>query len=98
MPNLPAGLSVGMNTNGGILVDEPVTGNFLLLSGGQLWELNPSGSGTWTQQTGARTPPGGVGRPGSVAVVASSIPDYGVVAFITQPSNSGATFYIYKHQ
>jgi hypothetical protein len=98
MPDAPAGLDIGMNTNGGILVDEPVTGNFLLLSGGQLWELNPSGSGTWTQQTGARTPPGGVGRPGSVAVIASSIPDYGVVAFITQPSNSGATFYIYKHQ
>jgi hypothetical protein len=97
MPNLPSGLSVGVNTSG-ILVDEPVTGNFLLLTEGQLWELNPSGSGTWTRQTGARNPPGGVGVPGNQFVVASSISDFGVVVFITQPTNTGGTFYVYKHQ
>jgi hypothetical protein len=99
MPNVPSGKEVGIQR--GLLVDDPVTGNFLLLSNGQLWELNPSGSGTWTQQTGTRTPPSGVGIPGPspiVAVIASSIPDYGVVAFITQPSQNGATFYLYKHQ
>jgi hypothetical protein len=96
MPNVPAGKAVGVNQ--GLLVDEPVTGNFLLLSAGELWELNPSGSGTWTQQTGTRTPPSGVGIPGVTWVIAISISDYGVVAFISQPSSTGGTFYLYKHQ
>lgn len=99
MPNVPAGKGVGMQQ--GLLVNEPVTGNFLLLSDGELWELNPSGAGSWTQQTGSRTPPSGVGRPGPgspVGVIASSISDYGVVVFITQPGQNGATFFLYKHQ
>ena len=99
MPNVPAGKAVGIQR--GLLVNEPVTGNFLLLSAGELWELNPSGSGLWTQQTGTRTPPNAVGIPGPTtieAVIASSISDHGVVAFITQPNQSGATFFLYKHQ
>jgi hypothetical protein len=96
MPNVPSGKAVGIQR--GLLVDEPVTGNFLLLSAGELWELNPSGSGTWTQQTGTRTPPGGVGIPGTAIGIASSISDYGVVVFITQPRSTGGTFYLYKHQ
>ena len=99
MPNVPAGKGVGIQQ--GLLVNEPVSGNFLLLSAGELWELNPTGSGTWTQQTGARVPPGAVGVPGPSnpeAVIVSAIPDYGVVAFITQPGHTGATFFLYKHQ
>jgi hypothetical protein len=99
MPDVPAGKAVGMLR--GLLVNEPVTGNFLLLSAGQLWELNPSGTGSWTQLTGTRTPPNQVGIPGPSTpegVIATSIPDYGVVAFITQPSQTGATFFLYKHQ
>jgi hypothetical protein len=99
MPDVPAGKAVGIQN--GLLINEPVSGNFLLLSAGELWELNPSGSGTWTQQTGARNPPGAVGVPGPTnpeAVIASSISDYGVVAFITQPGHTGATFFLYKHQ
>jgi hypothetical protein len=99
MPNVPAGKAVGIQN--GLLVNDPVSGNFLLLSAGQLWELNPTGTGTWTQQAGARTPPGAVGIPGPTnpeAVIASAISDYGVVAFITQPGHTGATFFLYKHQ
>lgn len=98
MPNVPSGKGVGIQQ--GLLIDEPVTGNFLLLSAGQLWELNPSGSGTWTQLTGTRVPPSGVGIPGPSnpqAVICSSIADYGVVAFITQPNQNGGTLFLYKH-
>jgi hypothetical protein len=96
MPNVPSGKAVGIQ--GGLLVDEPVTGNFLLLSSGELWELNPDGSGTWTQQTGTRVPPSGVGVPNyPTAVICTSIPDYGVVAYITQPSQTGGTMFIYRH-
>jgi hypothetical protein len=102
MPDVPAGKQVGMEGGqAGLFVDEPVTGNFLLLSEGELWELNPSGAATWTQQTGTRVPPSGVGVPSATNpqwVVATSIPEYGVVAFITQKSNTGGTFYLYKHQ
>jgi hypothetical protein len=95
MPDVPSGKAVGVE--GGLFVDEPATGNFLLLSAGELWELNPDGAGSWTWQTGTRTPPGDVGVPGTVGVTCSSIPDYGVVAYITVPNFSSGTFYLYKH-
>jgi hypothetical protein len=96
MPSVPSGKSVGVHD--GNFVSEPVTGNFLLLSARQLWELDPNGSGTWTQQTGTRVPPSGVGDPGAPdGVISCAIPDLGVVAYITQPGTSGGTFYIYKH-
>jgi hypothetical protein len=98
MPDVPSGLGVGMQQ--GNLVADPVTGNFLLLSAGQLWELNPTGAGAWTQMTGSRTPPSGVGRPGPndpEGVISAAIPEYGVVAYITQSSATGGTFFLYKH-
>ena len=30
-------------------------------------------------------------------VIASAIPEYGVVAYITQTSQTGGTFFLYKH-
>jgi hypothetical protein len=94
MPNVPAGKRVGIQ--GGLLVAEPVTGNFLVLSARELWELNPDGAGTWTQLA---SPPAGVGDPGfPTAVISSAISDYGVVAYITQPSRTGGTFYLYKRR
>jgi hypothetical protein len=45
------------------------------------------------------SPPAGVGDPAfPTAVISSSISDYGVVAYITQPSQTGGTFYLYKRQ
>ncbi len=96
MPSVPAGKEVGIQQ--GNLVCDPVTGNFLLLGSGQLWELNPSGAGTWTQQTGMRAPPSGVGDPTvPEGVISCAIPDFGVVAYITQSQDRGGTFFIYKH-
>lgn len=98
MPDVPAGKQVGVQK--GLLVDDPVTGNFLLLSAGELWELNPAGTGTWTPLTGSRTPPAGVGIPGGTnptAMICCALPAYGVVAYITQPSQANGTFFLYKH-
>jgi hypothetical protein len=97
---VPSGktVGVGVGSTAGRLIAEPVTGNFLLLCAGQLWELNPDGSGTWTQQTGSRVPPAGVGDPDAGAWVAGvSLPAHGCVAFIRQQSSSSGAFYLYKH-
>ena len=99
MPEVPPGKAVGVQR--GNLVADPVSGNFLLLSAGELWELDPSGSGTWTAQTGGRVPPSGVGVPGPnnpEGVISSAIADYGVVVYVTQSSRNGGTFYVYKHR
>lgn len=99
MPEVPAGKAVGVQR--GNLVADPVSGNFLLLSAGELWELDPSGSGSWTAQTGARVPPPEVGVPGPSnpeGVISSAITDYGVVVYVTQSSRTGGTFYVYKHR
>lgn len=96
LTNVPSGKAMGVG--GGLLVEEPITGNFLLLSAGQLWELNPNGAGTWTQQSGSRTPPGGVGNPtNDIGIFCAALPQHGVVAYITQDSRSGGTFFLYKH-
>lgn len=91
MPNAPIG--VGMKE--GNFVNDPLTGNFLLMGSGQHWELNPNGAGTWTQKN---APPAGVGSPAAgEGVISCAISDYGVVAYITQASSSGGTFFVYKH-
>lgn len=96
MPPVPGS---GMGLDVGALVADPVTGNFLLLTNGQLWELNPTGSGTWALQTGSRVPPSGVRNPTEMGqgLVVTAIPDYGVVAVTSQLAGSGGTFFLYKH-
>ena len=69
-----------------------------MLSQGSLFELNPSGSGTWTKLSGSRVPPSAVGNPTAPhGVTCTPIKDYGVTAYITQTGRSGGTFYLYKH-
>ena len=97
MPAVPVGKAVGIQ--GGNLVADPVSGHFLVLSAGELWDLDPSGAGTWAQQTGPRTPPAEMGIPGPTnpdGVVSASIPEYGVVVYITQTSSTGGRVFVYK--
>jgi hypothetical protein len=95
----PAAIDIGIHK--GILVDDPVTGNFLVLSRGQLYELNPDSAGTWTQQTGSRVPPAGVGVPSESGpdkfLIGTALPDHGVVAFIRQSNSANSAFWLYKH-
>jgi hypothetical protein len=97
MPNVPAGKSIDCVT--GKLWCDPVSGNGLMLSAGELWQLNPDGSGSWTQQTGGRAPPAGVPVPQTnVGVIVCPIAPYGVTAVISMSGSSGpGTFYLYKH-
>lgn len=104
MPSVP-GSGCGLHV--GIFVCDPVTGNFLLLTNGALYELNPTGSGTWTLQTGTRAPPSALTSAWNVTVppstasggAFSSLTDYGVIAALFCPtgSASSAGFWLYKH-
>jgi len=98
LANLPSGKRVGAGTGQGKITADPVTGNFLLLSAGQLWELNPDGAGIWTQKA---APPAQVANPSNLdasgIVIAVALPDHGVVAYISQRGSSGGTFFLYRN-
>src|SRR6185369_14194099 len=96
MPTAPAGVTVGIQ-NGNLNCD-PTSGNFLVLSGGNLWELNSDGSGTWTKQIGTRQPPANMNPTGGTnGIFSTALPEHGVVAYVQQTSNNGGTFWLYKH-
>lgn len=96
LADVPSGKALGIQ--GGNLVADPVTGKFLLFSASQLWELDPAGSGTWTQRP---SPPAALGSPGPGTtidgIMSCALPPYGVVAYVKQSSASGGVFYIYKN-
>jgi hypothetical protein len=95
LPDAPVDLGV---QHANLSVD-PVTGHFLVMGYGQLWQLDPRGSGSWTQQNGSRTPPSAVGNPGSPdldSVISAPISNYGVVAYVTCRTKS-CNMYLYKH-
>lgn len=86
----------------GQMVADPVSGNFLLLQSGGFYELDPAGSGAWTELTGSRAKPatvntntlGGSGAP-SIALVA--LPEHGVIAALSPSGGSTARMHLYKH-
>jgi hypothetical protein len=95
MPDAPMDLGI---QRANVTVD-PVSGNFLVMGYGQLWEYDPRGTGRWTQQTGSRTPPSAVGNPGSPnldGIISTPISNYGVVNYVTCRIE-GCVMYLYKH-
>jgi hypothetical protein len=89
---------------------DPVTGNFLIWGGGgnarRLYELNPTGTGTYTLLSGSRQPPaagahgvsdpsGGAGGPD--ALVSCALPAHGVIAYMSASGASYANMFLYKH-
>lgn len=96
LANAPGNCQLGIYQGG--LCCDPVTGDFLVLSGGALFALNPDGGGTWTQQSGTRVPPGAVSDPAAVeSMVMCELPDHGAVAVISMNGSSNGNMYIYRH-
>ena len=94
MPDAPAGCTVGIQQ--GLLCEDPATGNFLVLSQGRMFELNPTGSGSWKDLGPA---PAYVGIPSAPdAVTCTPIAELGVVAYLTANPHSapGVTFALFK--
>ncbi len=95
----PRGYGTLVNASAGYLVNEPVTGNFLLVGedDGTMWELDPMGSGSWTQLTGSAAPPSGVHSSGR-GNIAWAVPALGVVVFAgVNQSGADPQMWIYKH-
>lgn len=84
---------------GSFFEDPGTTGNFLSMTQSQLWELNPDGSGTWTQQTGSRVPPAAVNTFDNTNQSCCVIPisTYGVTMVLSADGGSSANAYLYKH-
>lgn len=95
LANCPSNCQIGIYQGG--LVCDPVSGKFLVLSGGNLFQLDPTGSGTWTQLTGARVPPAAVNNPTATeSMLMCELPDHGAIAVVSMSTASG-NMYLYRH-
>ena len=77
---------------------DPMSGNYLVLrSNHTFYEFNPTGSGTWTQLTGAKTPPNFWDTPTTADnIIAAPITTYGVTMFVAYHSGSPVAW-LYKN-
>jgi len=99
LKNAPRGYGVEVSGGGaGYIVNDPVTGNFLLVSkDGTMWELDPTGSGTWTQLAGNAAPPSEVYSAGR-GNITWAVPTLGVVVFAgVGTSGTNPQMWLYKH-
>lgn len=95
LASAPGNCELGIYAGG--LCCDPTSGNFLVLSGGNLFELNPTGGGTWTQLSGSSVPPSEVNDPASTEdMIMCELPDHGVIAVISM-SGSAGNMYLYRH-
>ena len=91
MPNSPIGLGVQQ----GNVAPDPVTGKFIVWGDGQLFEYDPTGTGTWTPL--APPPPNTVGDPAIPEnVISIPISTYGVIMYATCRATT-CRVDIYKH-
>ncbi len=78
---------------------DPVTGNIIVIDGsGKLWELNPTGSGTWTVKNNVTTPStftaaGGTGE----SLISAPISSYGIIMYVKCNDAGTCNVYLYKH-
>ena len=105
-----ASCPVSIGVQGANLQVDPVTGKFLIWGGGgnarKFYQLDPSGTGTYTLLSGSRQPPAagqhGVSDPsggngGPDALVSCSLPAHGVIAYMSASGASYANMFLYKH-
>ncbi len=82
------------------LVEEPVTGNFLLYGAYNLYLLNPDGSGTYTLLNGSNTPPIRMldpVTPQNDGMISAPIPEYGVVMYVGCQGDNFCRMFLYKY-
>lgn len=81
----------------GNFCEEPVSGNFLVISDDHMWEFDPTGSGTWAELP---DPPSYVNSkpnyPSPESLASCSIPEHGVVMYLSA-NGSQARMDLYKH-
>lgn len=104
LADIPASMG-GMRDNTLFWAD-PATGNFMLMgatygqSSGQLYELNPDGTGTWTLLKDRGQIPSPIyqvaNSTGHLLSCAIPISRYGVTALITQTNQFNGNFYLYR--
>lgn len=92
-------IAVGVHSsadNKANLCVDPVTGKFLLLGNGVMYELDPTGTGTYTLLS---APPSSVGDQSTShgAVLSCAIPDYGVVVYFVGHGGTNVQMWLYKH-
>jgi chitodextrinase len=100
LPSAPFGnVNAGSGSVCCSIAADPVTGNIIVIDGsGKLWELNPSGSGSWTAKTSVVTPSlftaaGGTGE----SLISAPISDYGVIMYVKCNDAGTCKTYLYKH-
>jgi MYXO-CTERM domain-containing protein len=76
------------------VVAEPLTGDFLFFGDGQVWVLDPTGSGTWTRSADI---PGGIPGPGgdNEEALLAPLPRHGVVMYVG--CDTACRVWLYRH-
>lgn len=107
LPDAPFDITLGVYNRSAVA--DPVTGNFIFIFGtapgeGQLWELNPDGTGSWRRLDADLTTPGKIcesfydssaGCSGDF--YGTSVPNYGVLMYWKFTGRSSGEVWLYKH-
>lgn len=80
--------------SGSQFVCDPVSGNFLLIGFGVVWELDPTGAMKWTK---LGTMPAGMYEPTVAQTIVSSCDNYGAVILIAASRGKPTQMWVYRH-